>query len=334
MPCIIKPYLILLASASLRLIRKASKGATAIWVLSIIIMAGRPTRGRSLLAAMSRSRLLEREHLTGFGSQGPAEWTGKLHGGGTTTPGSGNILMGDGSGQQTTDSSLVTTWIKNEQDGGNFLSSATPAGGTLGFYPVIGRTFWSLNKASARMPFCLPRQSTQPGWWGLLPILSWRGGALFGGLVERLPSLVKRQLRMQRGGSRRIGRRADRAQGAVGCLNRFGEIAIFRVSCRQGAQNDGILVSGKLGCARGQLHCFGAVSQSGVGIGGQNPSQIVASLRVGRLNPERLHDSAMRPVLACLEQGVAQLIMKRRLAGLKRDGLAKTDKGLGNEPVG
>ena len=59
-------------------------------------------------------------------------WSMKLHSAGNTA-GSGNILLGDGSGQQMSSASFNLNWLKNAADQGNFVAGspyATPAAGT------------------------------------------------------------------------------------------------------------------------------------------------------------------------------------------------------------
>ena len=60
-------------------------------------------------------------------------WSMKLHSAGNTA-GSGNILLGDGSGQQMSSASFDITWLKNAADQGNWnpnqTAYATPAIGT------------------------------------------------------------------------------------------------------------------------------------------------------------------------------------------------------------
>jgi hypothetical protein len=59
-------------------------------------------------------------------------WSLKLHSAGNTA-GSGNILLGDGSGQQMSSASFDQNWLKNAADQGNFVSGspyASPAAGT------------------------------------------------------------------------------------------------------------------------------------------------------------------------------------------------------------
>jgi len=53
------------------------------------------------------------------------QWSVKLHSAGNTA-GAGNILLGDGSAQEVSSSSLKLNWLKNAQDNGNFYQS-TPA---------------------------------------------------------------------------------------------------------------------------------------------------------------------------------------------------------------
>jgi len=55
---------------------------------------------------------------------GYCQWSQKLHSAGNTA-GAGNILLGDGSVQQVTSSSLKINWLKNAVDNGNFYT--TPA---------------------------------------------------------------------------------------------------------------------------------------------------------------------------------------------------------------
>jgi len=54
---------------------------------------------------------------------GGVSWSQKLHSGNSTT-GAGNILVGDGSGQQMSSAALLTTWLRNAPDTGNFISGA------------------------------------------------------------------------------------------------------------------------------------------------------------------------------------------------------------------
>jgi len=57
------------------------------------------------------------------GQTGYCQWSQKLHSAGNTA-GAGNILLGDGSCQQVTSSSLKLNWLKNAQDNGNFFGTA------------------------------------------------------------------------------------------------------------------------------------------------------------------------------------------------------------------
>ena len=61
----------------------------------------------------------------GMGGTGTAVWSAKLHSAGNTA-GAGNILLGDGSGQQVSSGSFQQNWLKNAGDVGNFFST-TPA---------------------------------------------------------------------------------------------------------------------------------------------------------------------------------------------------------------
>ena len=62
---------------------------------------------------------------TGVGGQGQGVgWSGKLHSAGNTA-GAGNILLGDGSGQQMSSAGFQQNWLKNAGDVGNFGPSQT-----------------------------------------------------------------------------------------------------------------------------------------------------------------------------------------------------------------
>jgi len=71
--------------------------------------------------------------VTGAANNPPA-WSMKLHSAGNTA-GAGNILLGDGSGQQVSSGAFVSTWLKNATDVGNFYSanSQTYAGTCIRF---------------------------------------------------------------------------------------------------------------------------------------------------------------------------------------------------------
>lgn len=53
---------------------------------------------------------------------GGVAWSQKIHSGNSTT-GAGNLLLGDGSGQQMSTASLLSTWLRNAADVGNFNSA-------------------------------------------------------------------------------------------------------------------------------------------------------------------------------------------------------------------
>ena len=57
-------------------------------------------------------------------SGGFVGWSAKLHSAGNTS-GAGNILLGDGSGQQMSSAGFQLNWLKNAGDVGNFQSSAS-----------------------------------------------------------------------------------------------------------------------------------------------------------------------------------------------------------------
>jgi prepilin-type N-terminal cleavage/methylation domain-containing protein len=61
----------------------------------------------------------------GSGGTGTAVWSAKMHSAGNTA-GAGNILLGDGSGQQVSSGSFQQNWLKNAGDIGNFYST-TPS---------------------------------------------------------------------------------------------------------------------------------------------------------------------------------------------------------------
>jgi prepilin-type N-terminal cleavage/methylation domain-containing protein len=50
------------------------------------------------------------------------QWSAKLHSAGNTA-GAGNLLLGDGSGQQASSQAYRTTWLKNSADAGNFSTT-------------------------------------------------------------------------------------------------------------------------------------------------------------------------------------------------------------------
>jgi len=56
------------------------------------------------------------------GGSGAAAWSAKLHSAGNIA-GAGNILLGDGSGQQVSSGSFQQNWLKNAADVGNFYST-------------------------------------------------------------------------------------------------------------------------------------------------------------------------------------------------------------------
>ena len=58
----------------------------------------------------------------GVGGSGAAAWSAKLHSAGNIA-GAGNILLGDGSGQQVSSGSFQQNWLKNGADVGNFFST-------------------------------------------------------------------------------------------------------------------------------------------------------------------------------------------------------------------
>jgi len=57
-------------------------------------------------------------------SGGKVGWSGKLHSAGNTA-GAGNILLGDGSGQQMSSAGFQQNWLRNAGDTGNFQSSSS-----------------------------------------------------------------------------------------------------------------------------------------------------------------------------------------------------------------
>jgi len=58
------------------------------------------------------------------GTQGTAAWSAKLHSAGNIA-GAGDILLGDGSGQQVSSGAFVGNWLKNAADSGNFNSASS-----------------------------------------------------------------------------------------------------------------------------------------------------------------------------------------------------------------
>jgi prepilin-type N-terminal cleavage/methylation domain-containing protein len=63
-------------------------------------------------------------------------WSLKLHSAGNTA-GSGNILLGDGSGQQMSSASFDLNWLKNAADQGNFTSGSPYANPAVGQGPYV-----------------------------------------------------------------------------------------------------------------------------------------------------------------------------------------------------
>jgi len=61
---------------------------------------------------------------SGVGGTGTAAWSAKLHSAGNVA-GAGNILLGDGSGQQVSSGSFLVNWLKNAPDVGNFNSGTS-----------------------------------------------------------------------------------------------------------------------------------------------------------------------------------------------------------------
>jgi prepilin-type N-terminal cleavage/methylation domain-containing protein len=61
---------------------------------------------------------------SGVGGTGTAAWSAKLHSAGNVA-GAGNILLGDGSGQQVSSGSFLVNWLKNSADVGNFNTSTS-----------------------------------------------------------------------------------------------------------------------------------------------------------------------------------------------------------------
>lgn len=57
---------------------------------------------------------------------GPVSWSLKMHSGGNP-PGSGNILLGDGSGQQMSSASFNRDWLRNAQGTNNWPAGRVPA---------------------------------------------------------------------------------------------------------------------------------------------------------------------------------------------------------------
>ena len=58
------------------------------------------------------------------GLQGTAAWSAKMHSAGNIA-GAGDILLGDGSGQQVSSGAFVGNWLKNAADVGNFNSASS-----------------------------------------------------------------------------------------------------------------------------------------------------------------------------------------------------------------
>jgi prepilin-type N-terminal cleavage/methylation domain-containing protein len=58
------------------------------------------------------------------GVNGKAGWSAKLHSAGNTA-GAGNILLGDGSGQQMSSAGFQQNWLRNAGDTGNFQTSSS-----------------------------------------------------------------------------------------------------------------------------------------------------------------------------------------------------------------
>jgi len=57
---------------------------------------------------------------------GPVSWSLKIHSGGNP-PGSGNILLGDGSGQQVSSASFNQNWLRNAEGTNNWPAGHIPA---------------------------------------------------------------------------------------------------------------------------------------------------------------------------------------------------------------
>ncbi len=57
---------------------------------------------------------------------GPVSWSLKMHSGGKP-PGSGNILLGDGSGQRMSSASFNRDWLRNAQGTNNWPAGRVPA---------------------------------------------------------------------------------------------------------------------------------------------------------------------------------------------------------------
>jgi len=57
-------------------------------------------------------------------SGGLVGWSAKLHSAGNTS-GAGNILLGDGSGQQMSSAGFQQNWLRNAGDTGNFQTSSS-----------------------------------------------------------------------------------------------------------------------------------------------------------------------------------------------------------------
>jgi prepilin-type N-terminal cleavage/methylation domain-containing protein len=66
----------------------------------------------------------------GASSGGFVGWSAKLHSAGNTA-GAGNILLGDGSGQQMSSAGFQQNWLRNAGDTGNFQSSSTYSSPTV-----------------------------------------------------------------------------------------------------------------------------------------------------------------------------------------------------------
>jgi hypothetical protein len=72
-----------------------------------------------------------------FGGAGQSvAWSAKLHSAGNIA-GAGNILLGDGSTQQTTSAALRKTWLANAEDAGYFdqLGGTTSSGDVHLIFP-------------------------------------------------------------------------------------------------------------------------------------------------------------------------------------------------------
>jgi prepilin-type N-terminal cleavage/methylation domain-containing protein len=93
--------------------------------------SGNKNAGSDVILSTVTGNLMANSGGVGGTVQTAPQWSAKLHSAGNIA-GAGNILLGDGSGQQVSSGSFTQNWLKNSGDMGNFYSTqSTYAGANI-----------------------------------------------------------------------------------------------------------------------------------------------------------------------------------------------------------